>query len=205
MTSWYDTSYRKLFFDFHSPGTTEGLASAYDAERWVSRLQAAHAQAASVFTKCGFGYSFYRKGHVRHVHPHLPDGVDMLGEQIEALHRRSMRAIGYYHTYNSEPVARDHPDWLEREAGGSPRGISVCMLGPLLTEWMLPHIEEIVSLYDVDAMFFDGTYAHATCFCPSCQARFAEATGGLALPLGEDDPTWPRFLRWKADAFNGGA
>ncbi len=201
MTSWYDTSYRKLFFDFHSPGTTEGLASAYDAEQWASRLQATHAQAVSVFTKCGFGYSYYRKGHIRYVHPHLPEGVDMLGEQVEALHQRSMRAIGYYHTFNSEPVARDHPEWLEREVGGSPRGISVCMLGPLLREWMLPHIEEIVSLYDVDAMFFDGTYAHSPCFCPACQARFAAATGGLALPENQDDPNWPRFLRWKTGAF----
>ena len=200
MASWYDTSYRKLFFDFHSPGTTEGLASAYDAERWVSRLQAAHAQAASVFTKCGYGYSYYRKGRIRYVHPHLPDGVDMLGEQVEALHKRGMRAIGYYHTFNSEPVTRDHPDWVEREAGGSPRGIDVCMLSPLTQEWMLPHIEEIVSLYDVDAMFFDGTYAHGTCFCPACQQRFTAATGGLALPQDASDPNWQRFMRWKIDA-----
>jgi hypothetical protein len=35
--SWYATSYRKLFFDFDSPGTTVGLVSAFDAERWAER------------------------------------------------------------------------------------------------------------------------------------------------------------------------
>ncbi len=200
MSSWYDTSYRKLFFDFHSPGTTEGLAAAYDPELWVSRLQEAHAQAVSVFTKCGYGYSFYRKGNVRYVHPHLPAGVDMLGEQVAELHKRGMRAIGYYHTFNSEPVARDHPDWIERDADGAPRGISICMLSPLLKEWMLPHIAEIVSLYDVDAMFFDGTYAYSPCYCPACQKRYAEATGGLAIPKSADDPNWQRFMHWKVDA-----
>ncbi len=47
---------------------------------------------------------------------------------------------------------------------------------------MLPHVEEIVTLYDVDSMFFDGTYAHSVCSCAACQQRFAAATGGLAIP-----------------------
>ena len=198
--SWYDTSYRKLFFDFHSAGTAVGLAAAFDAERWADRLVEANAQAVSVFTKCGFGYSFYQKGRVRYQHPHLPTGVDMLEEQIAALHRRGLRAIGYYHTFNSEPIARDHPEWLERDAEGRPRGIGVCLLSPLLTEWMLPHVEEIVSLYDVDSMFFDGTYAHSPCHCPACRERFAAASGGLDVPKDKTDPAWAAFVAWKMQA-----
>ncbi|MFN2230812.1 MAG: alpha-L-fucosidase, partial [Anaerolineae bacterium] len=199
--SWYDTSYRKLFFDFHSPGTAAGLAAAFDAERWADRVQRANAQAVSVFTKGGYGYSFYRKGSIRYVHPHLPPGLDMLEEQIAALHERGIRAIGYYHTFNSEPVARDHPDWVERDADGQPRDRSICMLGPLAEEWMLPHIAEIVSLYDVDAMFFDGTYAHGVCHCPACRERYAEASGGLSLPRDETDPQWPQYVAWALQAY----
>jgi hypothetical protein len=88
--SWYTTSYRKLFFDFHSPDAAVGLAADFDAERWADRVQAAHAQAVSVFTKCGFGYSFYQKGRIRYQHPHLPAGLDMLEAQISALHRRGI-------------------------------------------------------------------------------------------------------------------
>lgn len=199
--SWYDTSYRKLFFDFHSPGTAVGLASAFDAERWAARVQEANAQAVSVFTKGGYGYSFYRKGSIRYIHPHLPPGLDMLEEQITALHERGIRAIGYYHTFNSEPVARDHPDWVERDADGQPRDRSICMLGPLAEEWMLPHIAEIVSLYDVDAMFFDGTYAHSVCHCPACQERYAEASGGLSLPKDETDSQWRHYVAWALQAY----
>ncbi len=201
--SWYNTSYRKLFFDFHSPGTTAGLASAFDAEKWADRLQAAHAQAASVFTKCGYGYSFHRKGTLRYTHPHLPAGVDMLESQIDALHRRGMRAIGYYHTFNSEPIAEAHPDWIERDADGKPRGISICLLSPLLEEWMLPHVEEVVSLYGVDSMFFDGTYAHSVCMCDACRHKFAAATGGLPIPTDKADPNWPRYVAWKIEAMKG--
>jgi hypothetical protein len=196
-TSWYATSYRKLFFDFHSPGTAVGLAAGFDAERWAERVQAANAQAVSVFTKCGFGYSFYRRGSIRYVHPQLPEGLDMLAAQLPALHRRGIKAIGYYHTFNSEPIARDHPDWLEREADGRPRGISCCLLSPLFETWMLPHVEEIVTLYDVDAMFFDGTYARRTpCYCAACRARFAQATGGLELPTDEHHPAWREYVAW---------
>ncbi|OGV69836.1 MAG: hypothetical protein A3K19_28960 [Lentisphaerae bacterium RIFOXYB12_FULL_65_16] len=200
-TSWYETSYRKLFFDFHSAGAAVGLASAFDAERWAERLVEANVQAVSVFTKCGFGYSFYQKGRVRYQHPHLPAGLDMLEAQINALHKRGLRAIGYYHTFNSEPVAHDHPDWIERDADGKPRGISICLLGPLAREWMLPHIAEIVTHYDVDSMFFDGTYAHSPCYCQTCQANFAQASGGLTIPKDKKDPAWPRFVAWKLTAF----
>lgn len=195
--TWYDTCYRKLFFDFHSPGTTVDLARDFDGERWAQRLQEAGAQAVSVFTKCGYGYSFHRKGSVRYVHPHLAPGLDMLAAQIEALHRRGLRAIGYYHTFNSEPVAKDHPDWIERDANGNPRGISICMMGPLAEEWMLPHLAEIVGNYAVDSMFFDGTYAHSVCYCPACRAGFAQATGGLALPSDDKSPSWARHVEWK--------
>ncbi|NCP33278.1 MAG: hypothetical protein GW867_24985 [Armatimonadetes bacterium] len=199
-TSWYDTSFRKLFFDFPSAGAAVGLAARFDAERWAERVQEANAQAVSVFTKCGFGYSFDQKGTVRYQHPHLPAGLDMLEAQITALHKRGLRALGYYHTFNSEPIARDHPNWIERDADGKPRGLSICLLSPLLVEWMLPHVEEIVTNYAVDALFFDGTYAHSPCHCAACQTRFAEASGGLAVPKDKQDPAWPRFVAWKLAA-----
>ena len=209
--SWYTTSYRKLFFDFHSPDAAVGLAADFDAERWADRVQAAHAQAVSVFTKCGFGFSFYQKGRIRYQHPHLPAGLDMLEAQISALHRRGIKAIGYYHTFNSEPVARDHPDWIMRNADGSLRSNEICLLSPLVEEWMLPHIEEIVANYDVDSMFFDGTYAHSVCYCPACQRRFAEAAGGQELPRvpagwntkppdARTDPVWRAYVAWSLEA-----
>ncbi len=198
--SWYDTSFRKLFFDFHSHSAAVGLAGAFDAEAWADQLVAARVQAASVFCKCGFGWSFYQQGSVRYQHPQLPAGLDMLGEQIEAFHRRGLKAIGYYHTFNSEPIARDHPEWLERHADGTARGLSGCLLSPLFDEWMLPHVAEIVSLYDVDSLFFDGTYAHSPCWCEACCRRFAAASGGQAVPSGPKDAAWGEYVAWKLQA-----
>ncbi|MCE5258473.1 MAG: beta-galactosidase trimerization domain-containing protein, partial [Chloroflexi bacterium] len=107
----------------------------------------------------------------------------------------------YYHTFNSEPIARDHPEWLERDAEGKEKGISVCLLSPLVEEWMLPHIVEIITNYDVDGMFFDGTYAYSLCYCESCRKRFAEASGGLAIPQDKQDANAARYISWRLEQF----
>ncbi len=197
---WYENTYRKLFFDFHSHSTAAGLASRFDAERWAERVRDADAQAVSVFTKGAMGWSFYRKGQYRYVHPHLPNDLDMVETQTNALHRRGIKAIGYYHTFNSEPVAYDHPEWVRKDRNGKPNGIEICMLSPLAEEWMLPQIAEITQLYDLDALFFDGTYAHSPCYCDACRHRFLADTG-LQIPESETDPGWRVYVAWMMKAF----
>jgi len=199
-SSWYATSFRKLFFDFHSPGAAVGLARDFHAERWADRVAAAGAQAVSAFTKCAFGWSFYRKGSVRYVHPELPDGLDMLEAQVDAFHRRGIRVIGYYHVFNSEPLVRDRPEWRALAPDGTPRDNLMCVQGPLFQEWMLPHLEEIVSSYDVDSMFFDGSYAHSPCHCESCKRRFADEVGG-ELPASPESGSWREYVSWMLDDY----
>ena len=199
--SWYDSSYRKLFFDFHSSQHAKGLASGFDAERWAKRLVAAHAQAVSVFMKGARGWSFYRKGSYRYVHPMLPAGLDMVEEQIAALHRHGLKAIGYYATLPSEPLVVERPEWRAVDGAGVPSDLGLCMHSPAFDEWMLPHVREIVTLYDLDAMFFDGTFAHDVCYCDSCRLQFAEATGGLELPLGREDANYGAFVAWCLGAY----
>ncbi len=136
---------------------------------------------------------------MRYVHPQLPAGLDMLEAQTQALHQRGLRALGYYHTFGSEPVARDHPNWTMRDTKGNPSG-GICMLSPLLEKHMLPHVEEIVSNYEVDAMFFDGTYPGVPCYCEACKARFRKDVGA-EIPKAEDDPVWSQYVAWYVEAF----
>jgi len=199
--SWYDKSYRKLFFDFHSSQYAKGLASGFDAERWAQRLEDAHVQAVSVFMKGARGWSFYRKGEHRFVHPMLPEGLDMVEEQITALHRHGIRAIGYYATLPSEPLVVKRPEWRHVDGDGTPDVLRLCMHSGAFDEWMLPHVQEIVREYDLDAMFFDGTFAHGICYCEACQKQFAEATGGLDLPSGQEDPNYRAFVDWRNGAY----
>ncbi len=202
--SWYNTAYRKLFFDFHSQETVKGLASGFNAERWAEQLAEANVQAVSVFTRCTFGWSYYRKGQVRYVHPQLPAGLDMVEEQINALHKRNIKAIGYYGVFNSEPASREYPDWVCRDSQGKPMGISMCMHSPACDKMLIPHIVEIVTLYDLDAMFFDGLFTRPEqfCFCEHCKKRF-EHEMKTAFPENEQDPNWGRYVQWKISDYRG--
>ena len=198
---WYESSYRKLFFDFHSPREAIGLASGFDAERWAERLEKAHAQAVSVFIMGARGWSFYRKGSYRHVHPHLPEGLDMVEQQLASLHKRGIKGIGYHATLPSEALADEHPEWREVDAQGQRSKTGMCMLSPVFEQWLLPHVAEVVSLYELDAMFFDGTFARGQCSCPYCRERFSSFSGGLELPKDSGDANWPQFVEWKLQAY----
>lgn len=198
--SWYERTYRKLFFDFHSRSQTVGLASNFNAERWAERLWKVGCEAASVFIKGGHGWSSYRKGKFRYVHPELSEDIDMLEKQIEALHKRGIKVIGYYHTFGSEPIAAEHPEWIEKDKDGKPRGTSICLLSPVFKEWMLPQVEEVVKNYDVDSMFFDGTFPHGPCYCRYCRKRFQNDVG-LEIPKDEKDPHWRKYVSGKMEMF----
>ncbi len=200
--TWYDTAYRKLYFDFHSQETAVGLASAFDAERWADQVASAHAQAILVFCTCHFGWSYYRRGKLRYVHPHLPEGVDLVGDQIESLHRRGIKAIGYYHVLGSDPICRERPEWRQRDGKGKLVGNEICMQGPFLEAYFLPHVEEIVTNYPLDALFFDGLKANPECRCQSCRDRFSKEVGGEP-PAEENDPQWARFVKWRLEDIRG--
>ncbi|MCC6445479.1 MAG: alpha-L-fucosidase [Armatimonadetes bacterium] len=184
--TWFDTCYRKLFFDFHTHSTAEQVAARFDAERWAEALASVGAQAVSSFAKCGHGWKYYRKGRAGYLHPKLPSGLDMLEDTIAACHRRGIRVIAYYHTFNSEPVAQLHPGWVEEDASGQKRGHSICHHSRVAEEEWLPQAEEIARHYAIDGIFFDGTYAASVCYCPACRAAC-----GLESPPAPKAPPGP--------------
>ena len=198
--NWYKESYRKLFFDFHTHSSAVEVAREFNAEKWAEELETTGAQAVSAFAKCGYGWRYYLDGKVGWLHPKLPSNLDMLGETIEACHKRGIKVIAYYHTFNSEPIAERFPEWIEKDSEGKARGISICMISPLLEEHMLPQVEEIARNYEIDGLFFDGTYAHSPCYCRYCREKFKKATG-LEIPIDFNDPNWKIYIDWKLETF----
>ena len=201
LTTWYDSCYRKLFFDYHTQRNATEVGAQFDGAAWAETLQAAGVQAVSCIAKCGYGWRYYRKGRVGFVHPHLPKGLDILEDTVRECHRRGIRVIAYYHTFGSEPLAESHPEWLIRDADGTPSGIAMCLLGDALEKEMLPQLAEIAGNYDVDGVFLDGTYhAGKVCYCESCKARFRRETG-MELPRSKDDESYPIYMNWVEKAY----
>ena len=90
---WYLDSYRKLFFDYHTYQAAKDVAIHFDAEKWADQLQQSHVQAVSIHSLCHHGWRYYRKGSYGYIHPKLPEGVDIVGQTMEACHKRGIKVI----------------------------------------------------------------------------------------------------------------
>lgn len=205
---WYANTYRKLFFDYHNRASVHDLGAKFDAQAWADQLRQAHVQAVSIFVSCGQGFRYYRRGKIGHIHPRLADGLDMVQEQIDAFAQRDIRTIGYYYTFGNPLVAREHPDWIEHNVDGTPHmgnnlsSPHFCLIGPFAQQYLYPQLAEIVENYDLDGLFFDGTFAkNPPCHCPHCKAAFAKVSGGQSIPEHQDDPQWQAYANWKLQTF----
>jgi hypothetical protein len=107
---------RQVHLDFHTPGVVRPIAEAFDAAAFAATMRDAHVQSVNVFARCHHGYS-YHPTKVGTTHPGL--GFDLLGEQVKALHRAGIRAIGYVTIGWDDLAAENHPEWISVRRDGT--------------------------------------------------------------------------------------
>lgn len=96
-----------------------------------------------------------------------------------------------------------HPDWLQRDAEGTPdpRG-AMCRLGPYLREFLIPHLLEIVEKYDVDGFWVDGeNWACGPCWCERCVEAFMQQSGADCVPTEPGQEMWDEWLAFHRQVF----
>ncbi|GAB4527661.1 MAG: hypothetical protein OHK0046_45710 [Anaerolineae bacterium] len=153
--------FRQIHLDFHTSEACTSLGQRFNAEDFAATLQAAHVQSVNVFAKCHHGYSYYptRAGTQ---HPGL--AFDLLGQQIEALHRHGIRAPIYYSIMWDELAAREHPEWIAVDKNGqlvgrpplsNAWGWATLDVASAYTDLVLAQVEELLTLYEVDGLWFD--------------------------------------------------
>jgi len=98
-----------------------------------------------------------------------------------------------------------HPDWAMVDAEGNPRRHwampelwVTCALGPYNFEFMTQVNNEIMSMYNVDAIFSNRWAGSGMCYCEHCRRNFREAYG-MELPRTNDpnDPAFRNYLVWR--------
>jgi hypothetical protein len=197
MANWYSSVFHKIHFDMHTPATVPGVGQAFEPERFAGALVAAGYEAACIFTKCTYGWSYYP---TRVGMPHPSCTRDLFGEACAALHDAGLKVIGYYALeVLPPPFVGSHPDWLMRRDDGSvyaePGDRTLgCIFGPMLEHIILPQLTEIATLYPVDGVFLDGLPQAfwQPCHCAACRAAF-----GAALPRAPGATGWPEYRAWQ--------
>ena len=200
----FQTHQRQVHLDFHTSPHIPDVGCEFDATAFAETMKRAHVNSVTVFAKCHHGMCYYPTK-TGASHPALGKR-DLLGEQIEALHRAGIRAPIYTPIVWEDHVAQLHPEWRQLTKEGHFAGWSVGpdgkpghvatwqfnnFLDPAYQDYIEAHVREICGRYgkEVDGFFFDILFfAGDACWSPASVA-FREKHG-----LMSDDPdTFARF------------
>jgi Hypothetical glycosyl hydrolase 6/Beta-galactosidase trimerisation domain len=155
---------RTVHLDFHTGPAVDDVASNFKADEFAATFQHAAVQSVTVFAKCHHGHLYYDTDRAER-HPSLPKSLDLLGEQVEALHRVGIRAPIYLSLQVDEYAANNFPEWLavaedSREvklAGGVfEPGWQVLDMSSPYAEYFEAQLDEVLNhLGTVDGVFLD--------------------------------------------------
>jgi hypothetical protein len=153
---------RQIHLDFHTGLWIPDVGSDFDAKEFAQTMKRAHVNSVTVFAKCHHGHLYYATKRPER-HPGLKAGLNLLGEQVEALHREGIRAPIYISVQCDEYAADNYPQWIARKPDGAPVGA-----GPLSPGWQIldmsspyqdylaEQTKEVLKLFKpVDGIFFD--------------------------------------------------
>ncbi|MHC3000021.1 alpha-L-fucosidase [Microbacterium sp. HJ5] len=174
---------RKLHLDFHNSRHIPAIGDRFDAAQFAATLADAHVDTVVLFAKDMHGYFYYPTA-TGPTHPGL-SGRDLLGEQVAACRARGIRVLVYYCVTWDNELAESRPEWLafrrSRESylpkfGEPPGWTALCLSNPDFIDLMLTHVEEIITRYRPDGVWFDMPMPNEDneCFCRNCLAAIRE-------------------------------
>lgn len=137
---------------------------------------------------------------------------DALGAAIEAAHAEGLALVGRLDVSKATKKAFDaHPDWFARGQNGEPLEYNgtyqACVNGGWYQDYAFRIIEEALSRYDVDGVFFNmfgyrnSNYSgrqFGLCRCVNCARRFREMYGHDLPKVGDfSDPVFADYLEFQ--------
>lgn len=137
---------------------------------------------------------------------------DLLQEAIEKAHANGMKFIARFDFSKAhESIFKQQPEWFYRTREGHEVNyfgiVHTCINGYYQREYSLQLIDEVISNYDVDGIFFNmfgyqtrdySGHHYGICFCENCKASFRERYH-LDLPETEslDDPVYRKYKEFQ--------
>jgi len=156
--------YRQIHLDFHTGPAIPDVGRDFDARDFARTMKRAHVNSVTVFAKCHHGHLYYNTKRPER-HPGLKRGLDLLGEQVGALHREGIRAPIYISVQCDEYAANTHPEWVARRPDSSqvktPPGVfsaawQILDMSTPYQEYLAEQTQEVLKLFKpVDGIFFD--------------------------------------------------
>lgn len=193
--------FRQIHLDFHTSEHCHNVGTAFDPDVFADTLQQARVNSINIFAKCHHGYSYYPT-QVGTVHPGLK--FDLLGAQIEALHRRDILCPIYYSIMWDELAGKQHPEWVivnkdgriaSRSPLGGEWGWTTLDVSSGYYDYVAAAVAELMRLYPVDGLWFDICFPQPN-YSPWGKAQMQQA----GVDIEDDRAVWD-FARAKQTAF----
>ncbi|MHC5794627.1 alpha-L-fucosidase [Lacisediminihabitans sp. FW035] len=157
---------RMVHLDFHTGPDIPDLGHDFDAAEFAQTFAEAAVDSVTVFAKDHHGHLFYDTDRPER-HPGLPRDLDLLGQQIEALHAVGIRAPIYLSVQCDEWAANTHPEWIALdedlrqvkkfgELGAFDAGWQILDMSSPYQDFLAEQVTEVLERYSpVDGIFLD--------------------------------------------------
>lgn len=155
---------RTVHLDFHTGPDVPDVGADFDPVSFAETFRDAHVDSVTVFAKCHHGHLYYGTDRPER-HPALPAGLDLLGEQVQALHAAGIRAPIYLSVQVDEWAARERPEWIAigedlRQVKFAPSafeaGWHVLDMSSPFQDYMAEQLAEVLARFaPVDGIFLD--------------------------------------------------
>ena len=155
---------RTIHLDFHTGPQVPDVGKDFNPQQFAQTFKEAGVDSVTVFAKCHHGHLYYNTTHPAR-HPSLLADLDLLGEQVKALHSVGIRAPIYISIQCDEFAANTHPEWiaLTPELQHVKRGNSAYQAGWQILDMSSPYqdyvaeqIDEVIRKFlPLDGLFLD--------------------------------------------------
>lgn len=154
--------FRQIHLDFHTGPQIPDVGAEFDPDVFGDTMAAAHVNSVTTFAKCHHGHLYYETSRPER-HPGMR--VALLERQVEALHKRGIRAPIYISVLCDEYAANTHPEWVARKPdsgqvkwadGVFSPGWQIMDMASGYQEFLAEQVAEILAKFrPVDGVFFD--------------------------------------------------
>lgn len=202
--------FRQVHLDFHNARDIPDVGADFDADDFAETAARAGVDSMTVFAKCHHGFSYYPTS-VGTRHPSLE--FDLLGQQIEALHERGIKAPIYVSVMWDDLAGELHGDWVITRPDGqtlmrpplsdhSPLnaqiGWTTLDVATGYGDYVRAQVAELIDRYPIDGFFFDIVWVDPN-FSAAGQRRLREA----GVPLDDEDGVRAHAKAELGDFMNG--
>jgi hypothetical protein len=154
-----------VHLDFHTGPDVPDVGADFDADSFARPFADAHVDSVTVFAKCHHGHLYYRTDRPER-HPSLPPDLDLLGDQVAALHEAKIRAPIYLSVQCDEYAADHHPEWVALTAdlaqvhrpalGAFQAAWQILDMSSPYQDYLVEQLEEVLDRFaPVDGIFLD--------------------------------------------------